>query len=313
VTPRQGIANKLGTNVTVTDAADDTGGAATAAAAASAVALVFVGNHPTCGDPPPSWGSCPSQYEGREQVDRVSIALEPAQLTLVQSVLAANPRTIVVEVSSFPQGIGWLKDNVPAIVHVTNSSQELGTAIADVLFGDYNPAGRTTTTWYASETDIPTAITDYDIKQGTTYWYFTGTPLYPFGYGLSYSTFVYGNPTLSAPSLAASPPAGTCGLVEVGLDVTNASAVTGDEVVQLYVATPSTALKRPIKQLRGFRRVNIAAGATAHVSFDISAADLAYWDATNNRFTPEVGKSVEIQIGASSSDIRLRTTLAVTP
>ena len=211
VTGRQGIVDKLaGTNVNVTYVLNDNGGAATSAAASSDVAIVFVGNHPTCGEPYPPWGTCPSPYEGREQVDRLYIGLEPSQLALVQSVAAANPRTIVVLVSSFPQAIGWINDNVPAIVHVTNSGQELGHAVADVLFGDYNPGGHTTTTWYQSETDIPTAITDYDIKKGTTYWYFTGTPLYPFGYGLSYATFEYANPSLSAPTLPA------CGSVDIG-------------------------------------------------------------------------------------------------
>ena len=195
VTPRQGIAAKL-PGVTVNYAADDTGGAATAAAARSDVAVVFVGNHPTCNSA--LYGVCPSPYEGREAVDRMRIILDPAQATLVQSVVAANPKTIVVLVSSFPIGIGSIANVVPAILHVSNSSQELGTAIADVLFGDYNPAGRTTMTWYATETDIPTAITDYDIRKGTTYWYFGGTPLYPFGYGLSYSPFSYSNLTLSA-------------------------------------------------------------------------------------------------------------------
>ena len=313
VTPRQGIADRLGPAVTINYAADDTGGAATAAAASSDVALVFVGNHPTCGDPPPNWGTCPSQYEGREQVDRVHIGLEPAQETLVESVFAANPRTIVVEVSSFPQGIGWIDDNIPAVVHVTNSSQALGTALANVLFGDYNPAGRTTTTWYRSEDDIPTPITEYDIKMGTTYWYFAGTPLYPFGHGLSYSTFEYAHPTISARSLSAAPAAGDCGAVEVGVDVTNTSAVDGDEVVQLYVAYPESALQRPVKQLRGFHRITIAAGATVHVTFDLSAADVSYWDSTSGGFAVETGKNVELQIGASSRDIRLRTLLAVTP
>jgi beta-glucosidase len=213
-----------------------------------------------------------------------------------------------VLVSSFPQAIGWIQDNVPAIVHITNSSQELGNAVADVLFGEYNPGGRTTTTWYQSETDIPTAITDYDIKQGTTYWYFTGTPLYPFGYGLSFSTFAYSNLTLSAPSL----PASTCGTVEVGVDVTNTSTVPGDEVVQLYVAYPDSAVQRPLQQLRGFRRVNIAAGETRHVTLRLGAADLAYYDETAGRFTVEWDKSVELQVGASSRDIRLRASLAVT-
>ena len=313
VTPRQGITSKLGGDVTVRAAADNTNDAAAAAAAMSDVALVFIGNHPTCGDPFPPWGTCPSPYEGREQVDRTFIGVEPAQLALVQSVLAANPRTIVVLVSSFPVGLGWINDNVPGIVHVTNSSQELGNAVADVLFGDYNPGGHTTTTWYQTETDIPTAITDYDIRQGTTYWYFTGTPLYPFGYGLSYSSFTYSNLTIGAPSVSLAPSTASCAAVRVGVDVANTSAVAGDEVVQLYVAYPQSELTRPRQQLRGFRRVSIAAGATAHVTFRVAAADLTYFDAARSSFTVEAGKPVELQVGASSADIRLRGTLTVAP
>jgi beta-glucosidase len=307
VTGRQGIVDKLGAAVNVTYVLNDNGGAAASAAAAADVAVVFVGNHPTCGGPPyPPWGTCPSPYEGREQVDRLYLGLEPSQLALVQSVAAANPRTIVVLVSSFPVAIGWIEENVPAVVHVSNSSQELGNAVADVLFGDYNPAGRTTTTWYQSETDIPTEITDYDIKKGTTYWYFNGTPLYPFGHGLSYATFEYANLTLSADALAA------CGTVDVGVDVTNTSAVAGDEVVQLYVAYPDSNVLRPRQQLRGFKRVTIAAGATTHVTLSLSAADLAYWNESAGGFTIETGKAVELQVGASSRDVRLRGTLAVT-
>ena len=307
ITGRQGIVNKLDPSVTVNYVLNDNGGAATAAAAASDVAVVFVGNHPTCGEPYPPWGSCPSPYEGREQVDRIYLGLEPSQLQLVQSVATANPRTIVVLVSSFPQGIGWINDNVPAILHVANSSQELGNGVADVLFGDYNPGGHTTTTWYQSETDIPTEITDYDIKKGTTYWYFKGTPLYPFGYGLSYSTFEYANLTVSADSLPA-----RCGAVTVEADITNTSAVAGDEVVQLYVSYPDTAIQRPIKQLRGFRRVTIDAGATAHVTFPLASADLSYYDEPTRRFAVEADKTIEVQLGASSSDIRLRTNVNVT-
>jgi len=209
-------------------------------------------------------------------------------------------------VSSFPQAIGWIDQNIPAIVHVANSSQELGNAIADVLFGDYNPAGRTTTTWYQSEADIPTEITDYDIKKGTTYWYFEGAPLYPFGYGLSYSSFEYSNLTTGAASVAA------CGEVEVGADVTNTGAVDGDEVVQLYVAYPESAVKRPRQQLRGFRRVPIAAGSTAHVTFALRAAELSFFDELAGQFVVETGRSIELQVGGSSRDIRLRATLAVT-
>jgi beta-glucosidase len=287
---------------------NDNGGGAASTAALADAAIVFVGNHPTCGEPYPPWGTCPSQYEGREQVDRVYIELAPEQLALVQAVAAAQPRTIVVMVSSFPQAIGWIDDNVPAILHVANSGQELGNAVADVLFGDYNPGGHTTVTWYRNTTDLPNDITDYDITKGMTYWYFAGTPLYPFGHGLSYSTFAYSNLTLSAPSMDAS-----CGTVDVGVDVTNTSAVEGDEVVQLYVAYPDSAVQRPLQQLRGFRRVAIAPGETAHVTMSLHSADLAYWNEAAGRFTVEAGKTIDLAVGASSRDIRLRGTLSITP
>ena len=220
---------------------------------------------------------------------------------------AANPRTIVVLVSSFPQAIGWINDNVPAIVHVANSGQELGNAVADVLFGDYNPGGHTTTTWYQSEADIPTAITDYDIKKGTTYWYFTGTPLYPFGHGLSYATFEYANPSLSAPSLPR-----VRQRRHVGSTSRTPAPSTATRSSSSTSAIPDSAVQRPLQQLRGFRRVTLAAGATAHVTLPLRAEDLAYWNENAGRFLVEDGKSVELQIGASSRDIRLRIPVAVT-
>ncbi|HMF41356.1 MAG TPA: glycoside hydrolase family 3 C-terminal domain-containing protein, partial [Polyangia bacterium] len=249
--------------------------------------------------------------EGEGQIaagDRAQLELSAAQEQLVLDVAAVNPRTIVVMVSSFPQGIGPIDDSVPAILHVANSGQELGNAVADVLFGDYNPGGHTTVTWYRNTTDLPNEITDYDITKGMTYWYFTGTPLYPFGHGLSYSTFEYSNLTLSAPSLDAS-----CGTVDVGVDVTNTSAVEGDEVVQLYLSYPDSGVQRPLQQLRGFRRVTIAPGETARVTMSLHSVDLSYWDEKAGRFTVEAGKPVDLQVGASSRDIRLRGTLSVTP
>jgi len=318
ITGRQGIATKLGTSLAVLYAADNNGNAATSAAmsaaAAGGPAIVFVGNHPTCGPAPPepnstAWGVCSATSDGREAVDRRTIGLDAAQLSLVQSVAAANPKTVVVLVSSFPQAVTALESdaNVKGIVHITNSGQELGTAIADVLFGDYNPAGRTVSTWYRADADIPTTILDYDIRKGTTYWYFSGTPLYPFGHGLSYTTFAYSNLTLSASSVSLA----SCGTVQVGIDVRNSGTRAGDEVVQLYVAYPaSTSLPRPRKQLRGFRRINLAAGAMQHVTFDLPASALTYWDATNRRFAVTPG-TVTVQVGSSSADIRASMSLTV--
>ena len=131
-------------------------------------------------------------------------------------------------------------------------------------------------------------------------------PLYPFGHGLSYATFAYANPSLSAPALSA------CGSVDVGVDVSNTSGVDGDAVVQLYVSYPESAVQRPQQQLRGFRRVSVAAGTTTHVRLPLRGDDLAYWNENAKRFMVEDGKSVELQIGASSRDIRLRAPLAVT-
>jgi len=318
ITGRQGIATKLGTGVSVLYAADNQGNAATGAAMNAATAggpaIVFVGNHPTCGPAPPepnstAWGVCALKTEGREAVDRVNIALDATQLSLVQSVAAVNPKTIVVLVSSFPQAVTTLESdpNVKAIVHITNSGQELGTAIADVLFGDYNPGGRTVSTWYRTETELPTTVLDYDIKKGTTYWYFAGTPLYPFGHGLSYTTFAYSNLTLSASSVSLA----SCGTTQIGVDVQNSGTRAGDEVVQLYVGYPAAAgLPRPRKQLRGFKRINLAAGAMQHVTFDLPASALTYWDATNRRFAVTPG-TVTVQVGSSSTDIKAMMSLTV--
>ena len=188
VTPRQGIAAKLPA-ANILYAADDTGGAAVAAAAASDVAVVFVGNHPTCGANA-SWGTCPTHVRrargGRPNVHRARAVAADAG----SSVVAANPRTIVVLVSSFPIAIDWINDTcrrcctspTPARSWATRSPT-CSSATTTRRTHDHHLV--------SSEADIPTAITDYDIREGTTYWYFTGTPLYPFGYGLSYSTFAY--------------------------------------------------------------------------------------------------------------------------
>ena len=301
VTPLEGIRNKAGTGIRVRYAPDDNNGNAANLAAESDVAIVFVGNHPTCNA---RFGQCPLPSEGKEAVDRKSIALDPAQLNLIRRVKMANAKTIVVLVSSFPYAIGWVQENVPAILHMAHSSQEEGNALADVLFGDYNPAGRLVATWVKSLEDLPPMM-DYDIRKGRTYLYFKGQPLYPFGFGLSYATFEYSNLRTSADSVNAA------GEILVSVDVRNTGARSGDEVVQMYVKRLNSAVERPIKELRGFERIPLRPGETRTVQLRLKGADLTYWDSGKHSFVVEPGR-LSIQLGASSADVRLEKAIEVT-
>ena len=294
VTPLEGIRNKVGANVRVRYAADNNHGYASNLAAESDVAIVFVGNHPSCND---RFGHCPLPSEGKEAVDRKSIELDPAQLELIRKVTAANSKTVVVLVSSFPYAISWVQENVPAILHMAHSGQEEGNALADVLFGDYNPAGRLVATWVRSLDDLPPMM-DYDVRKGRTYLYFAGQPLYPFGFGLSYTTFEYSNLRTSADSMNAA------GEIVVSVDVKNTGSRAGDEVVQLYAKHLDSAVERPIKELRGFQRIFLRPDERRTVKLPLKATDLTYWDAGAHAFVVEPGR-VSILVSASSTDVRL--------
>ena len=291
----QGIKNAVGKDVEVYYAASDGMDKATIAARKADVAIVCVGNHPYGTDA--RWMVSPVPSDGREGVDRKSISLE--QENLVKLITQANPKTIMVLVSSFPFAINWSQGNVPAILHVTNNSQELGNGLADVIFGKVNPAGRTNQTWVKSITDLPPMM-DYDIRHGRTYQYFKGKPLYPFGFGLSYTTFLYSEIKTSKPSLSES--------ILVSVNVKNTGKLDGDEVVQLYVEYPDSKVERPIKQLKGFKRVFIRAGETVTVDIPLKPEDLAYWNVAKHAFTVEKG-TVNLMVGSSSEDIRVRIPL----
>jgi len=208
-----------------------------------------------------------------------------------------------VLISSFPYAINWVQDNVSAILHMTHSSQEEGNAIADVLFGDYNPGGRLVTTWVKSLDDLPPMM-DYNIRRGRTYMYFKGQPLYPFGFGLSYTTFEYSNLRTSADSVNAA------GQITVSVDVKNTGTRAGDEVVQLYVKHLDSPVQRPLKELRGFQRITLQPNQTRTVQFPLKATDLTYWNAAQHSFVVEPGH-VSIMLGASSADVRLQKTIEV--
>ena len=301
VTPLEGIRNKVGPGVRVRYLADNSNNnSASNLAAESDVAIVFVGNNPTCNGP---FGrGCPPS-EGKEAVDRKAIELEQSQTQLVQRVKQANSKTIVVLISSFPYAMSAVQQTAPAILHMAHSSQEEGNALADVLFGDYNPAGRLVATWVKSLDDLPPMM-DYDIRQGRTYMYFKGQPLYPFGFGLSYTTFEYSNLRTSSDSVTAA------GEVGVSVDVKNTGTRAGDEVVQLYVKRLNSAVVRPIKELRGFERITLRPNETRTVRLPLKGTDLTYWDADKRSFVVEPGR-VSIMLGASSADARLEKTIEV--
>jgi beta-glucosidase len=302
VTPLEGIRNKVGPGVRVRYAPDNTiNSVAANLAAESDIAIVFVGNNPTCNAP---FGrGCPAS-EGKEAVDRKTIELEQAQTQLVQRVRQANPKTIVVVMSSFPYSMSAVQQSAPAILHMAHSSQEQGNALADVLFGDYNPGGRLSVTWPKSLNDLPPMM-DYDIRKGRTYMYAKAEPQYPFGFGLSYTTFEYSNLRTSADSVKAA------GEITVSVDIKNTGARAGDEVVQMYVKHLDSAVERPIKELRGFERITLKPNETRTVKLTLKGKELSYWDAAKQSFVVEPGK-LNVMVGASSADVKLEKTIGVT-
>ena len=301
VSALDGIRDKVGSGARVMFARDNSDGAAVAISRDADVAIVVVGNHPTCNGA--AWAKCPLPSDGREAVDRKSITLE--QEDLVKAVRAVNPRTILVLISSFPYAIQWSQDNVPAIVHMAHNSQEQGNALADVLFGDYNPAGRLVTTWPASLDDVPPMM-DYDIRHGRTYMYATAKPLYAFGHGLSYTSFEYSNLRTSTDQL------NVAGEVSVSVNVRNAGRRLGEEVVQMYVTHMGSRVERPTRELRGFARVAVSPGKTVTVTLPLKASDLAYWNVVKGAWDVETDQ-VALTLGGSSADHRLTTTLRVRP
>lgn len=259
------------------------------------VAIVCVGNHPTCNA---GWEQAPVISEGKEAVDRQSLQLDQEDLLL--QVAQTNPNTIGVLISSFPYAINRANQTVPALLHLTQCSQELGHAVSDVIFGHYNPAGRLTQTWVKNITDLPHMM-DYDITHGRTYMYFKEKPLYPFGYGLSYTRFNYSGTTLDDRVIERGDTLRVC------FNLKNSGDMDGDEVVQLYVSARKHTDKDPIKQLKAFQRISLRKGETKKVELTVPYTELQVWDEKQNRFIlPD--KEMTLEIGGSSSDIRLRTT-----
>ena len=254
------------------------------------VAVVFVGT---------------DEHTATEEADRLTLLLPGNQLALILAVVAENPHTIVVM-----QTLGCVEveefchlANVGGILWTGYNGQAQGEAIPRILFGEVSPGGKLNATWFKTVKDLP-AITDYNLRQssgsvGRTLWYFNREVSYPFGFGLSYTTFAYSNFRISKSAITPNDK------VTVSVDVTNTGAYSGDEVVQIYVRTPDSpaSLERPAKRLKGFQRVTIPRGQTRTVSIDINCTDLWFWDMDADRMTFDPGRYV-FEFGSSSQDIR---------
>jgi beta-glucosidase len=259
-------------------------------AASSDVAVVFVGT---------------DENTATEEADRLSLMLPGNQVELIKSVAAVNPNTIVVMQTLGCVEVEGFKDlqNIPGIIWVGYNGQAQGEGIASVLFGETNPGGKLNGTWYKSVNDLPN-ITDYSLrsgngKNGRTFWYFDKDVSYEFGYGLSYTTFEYSNSKISKDLITPNDK------ITISVDVKNTGKFDGDEVVQVYMRTPESpvSLQRPIKRLKGFKRVSIPAGQIKTVNIDIDCSDLWFWDLELNKLTFDQGKYL-FEIGASSKDIK---------
>lgn len=228
-----------------------------------------------------------------EGLDRTTLNLPKDQEAFIQEMCKVNHNTIVVLVAGSSMSIKWISDSIPAIIDAWYPGEQGGTAVAEVLFGDYNPAGRLPLTFYSSLNDLPD-FDDYDITKGRTYQYFKGRPLYPFGYGLSFTNFSYSDLHLNERE----------DKLVVDFAIKNTGKVDGDEVSQVYVKLPELNISLPVKQLKGFKRVHIKKAESSSVTIVIDKAQLRYWDTDQEKFIVPKGEYT-IMIGASSNDIRL--------
>lgn len=239
-------------------------------------------------------------YPGFNGGDRTSIMLPAIQTKYLQELQSIGKPVVFIMLTGSAVAIPWEDQNIPAILNAWYGGQHAGTAIADVLFGDYNPAGRLPVTFYASDKDLPD-FNSYDMK-GRTYRYFTGKPLYPFGYGLSYSSFNYDGFTLPATHTKGKS-------LKVQVRVTNTGSREGEEVVQLYVTHTGKTETAPLRALKGFQRIKLKAGASATVQFTLSPNMLSVVNKDGKLVQPT--ERVQISVGGGQPNVANKTTSKV--
>ena len=313
VTILDGIRRLAGTNATVifepgcplATYPDDTNKVETAeaemkalAAARTADAVIYVGGL----SPALEGEDLHVNYDGFHGGDRTRIELADMQVQFLKRLQAAGRPVVFVNCSGGAVAMPWVAKHIPAIVQAWYPGQAGGTAMAEVLFGDVNPAGRLPVTFYRSTRDLP-PFTDYSMAN-RTYRYFSSRPLFAFGHGLSYTKFQYQSAQLDCPQAA---PDDT---LKVSVNVTNVGDRDGDEVVQVYFRHLKSAVPQPREALCGFRRLPVPRGKTVNAKIEVPVREFRYWDTLKEEYVVEPG-NYEILIGAASDDIRIRLPLQV--
>jgi len=238
-----------------------------------------------------------------EGASRASLDLPGPQMKLVQAIQATGKRTVVVLVNGRPLSIGWIVDNVPAILESWMGGSQSGNAIADILFGDVNPGAKLPVSFPRTVGQIPIYYNhlntgrppDPSNRYNSKYSDIPSTPLFPFGYGLSYTTFKISNLQLSAPQINVN------GKLTVSVEVENTGRRAGDEVVQLYIRDPVASMARPVKELKGFQRVSLQPGEKKRVEFVLASEQLGFWN-RELRYVVEPGE-FRVMVGANSVDL----------
>jgi len=243
----------------------------------------------------------PVQVEGFAGGDRTDIRLPDPQEKLLKKIYALGELTVLLLMNGSAVAINWAAEHIPAIVEAWYPGQAGGEAIADVLFGDYNPSGKLPVSFYKSVADLP-PFDDYELE-GHTYRYFSGELLYPFGYGLSYTNFRFDELRIDRPHIEVG------GEVNVSLEVTNTGQYAGDETVQLYIRQQDPFVSRPVKKLAGFSRLHLEPGERKAVTFTLHSSQFGYHE-DGASYIVRPG-SVELLVGNSSDHLPLSETIEV--
>ncbi|GAA3741648.1 glycoside hydrolase family 3 C-terminal domain-containing protein [Flavobacterium ginsengisoli] len=253
----------------------------------NADAFIFVGGI----SPQLEGEEMPVNVPGFNGGDRTSILLPEIQTQLLKTLKSSGKPVVFLMMTGSAIAVPWEAENIPAILNIWYGGQSAGTASADVLFGDYNPAGRLPVTFYKSDSDLP-LFTDYKMEN-KTYRYFKGTPLYGFGYGLSYTEFKYSELKIPEKIKKGQP-------ITISVKVTNSGKMEGEEVSQLYLVNLDSTIKARLKSLKGFERFNLKPGQSTVVSFNLSPEDLSY--VTEDGSLKQYQDKVQIAVGGRQPD-----------